>query len=641
MSHASVAKPRPKPVAHKSRSHVASLRHRLLTPLNHIVGYSEMLLEDAPQSGYSSAGQHLKRIRETARELTRLIQTELVPRQGKPAERILAEMRSDIAAPLHTILQTVGSITSDSSAYPADEDVMKIGRAAAELLGMIHARAPYPGPTPVAPFGRSRRSAPAPKTQPGRILIVDDNKSNRELLARRLKRQGHHVTEASSGAEALELLVETPQDVVILDVLMPRLDGFQVLERIKADPALTEIPVIVVSALDEVPGVVRSIEMGAEDYLFKPIDPVLLAARIASSLEKKRLHDLERRRAADLEEAYQRIQLSEERLRLALKADRARIWEWDLASDRVLAEKERTFEESLATVHADDRERVRERLFRAVENRGDFHEEMRLLRRDGSSTWVESLAMLHFDSDGRPARMIGLTRDISRRKQTEDDLRRSNQEFQRFALAASHDLQEPLRAVSTDLASLARRLSGDEARAVAAAVDSLGRMSKLIGDLLDYSQMSPAPVRKQPVSAEAVLALVLADLRVPIESSGALITHDKLPAVRADFMLLHRVFQNLISNAIKYRGKDAPRIHVAARGDASQWTFSVADNGIGIDPKYGASIFGVFRRLHSRGVPGSGLGLAISKRIVERLGGKIWMESAPGQGSTFYFTLPN
>src|SRR5262249_32744575 len=151
---------------------------------------------------------------------------------------------------------------------------------------------------------------------------------------------------------------------------------------------------------------------------------------------------------------------------------------------------------------------------------------------------------------------------------------------------------------------------GDVKRVIASAVNSLGRMSKLIADLLDYSQMGAKKIKQKPTSAEAVLALVLNDLKLAIEDSGAKITHDKLPVVFADFLMLHRVFQNLITNSIKYRGRQPPRIHISAKQKGDWWTISVADNGMGIDPKYRDAIFGVFRRLHGSDVPGSGLGLA-------------------------------
>jgi PAS domain S-box-containing protein len=630
------------PQATRPNPNISALRHEILTPINHIIGYSEMLLEDTQPSGFSSGYQNLTRIRETARELTRLVHTILTPRSAKQSGKAVAELRHEMAGPVHSILQTVGAITSDETSGLSAADVMAIGRAATELLAFAQGRRTFGTP---ARSGNGSQPPPAPARQPGRVLVVDDDRNNRELISRQLKRHGHEVTAVASGAEALVKLLQSPQDAVLLDMLMPKLDGFQVLERIKADPSLREIPVIVVSALNEVPGVVRCLEIGAEDYLFKPIDPVLLAARIHSSLEKKRLHDLERRRAAEVQNAFERLQVSEQRLRLAITADRAAIWDWDLASNKIIEfaqdrEIDRTLDQMVDRIHPDDRDHVRRNLTESVEQRRDFRDQYRVITRDGPLVWFETMGALHFAPDGKPLRMIGVVRNITQRKEVEEALRRSNQDFQRFAMAASHDLQEPLRAVGKQLEELLPRMQGDEERIIRAASGSLSRMSKLIADLLDYSQMGANKIKQQPVSSDAVLSLVLNDLKVAIEDSGAQITHSKLPVVSADFMLLHRLFQNLISNSIKYRGKRPPKIEISARRKGEWWAFSVTDNGMGIDPKYKDAIFGVFRRLHGSDVPGSGLGLAICQRIVEQFGGKIWMESVVGKGSTFYFTVP-
>ncbi|MBZ5604093.1 MAG: response regulator [Acidobacteriia bacterium] len=628
---------------------LAGLRHEIMTPVNHIIGYAEMLLDELQQPGFSSISQNLTRIRETAREMSRSIERILSPRARRRLAQALAELREEITQPIHTILQTVGAITSEDGNIAAIGDVIAIGRAAAELLEFAQGRRTFDAPQVQ---GEAQSGTPQRRPAPlsGRILVVDDNRTSRELTVRLLKRQGHHVTAVSSGAEALAVMLQTSQDLVLLDMLMPKLDGFQVLERIKADPSLKAIPVIVISALNEVPGIVRCLEIGAEDYLFKPFDPVLLGARLQSSLEKKRLHDLEKRRSADLERAFEQLHANEQRLRLALAADRASIWDWDPATNKILElvqpgapqsrEMERSLDQMIERVHPDDREHVRRNLAEALEARHDFHDQYRVVARDGSTVWFETMGALQLGPGGAAQRMIGVTRDITHRKRLDDALRRSNQDFQRFAMAASHDLQEPLRAVGGGLEGLAQRLRGEDQRVIRASIDSLARMSKLISDLLDYSQMSTQQARRQPVSSEAVLSLVLNDLKLAIEDSGARIEHGKLPAVWADFMMLHRLFQNLISNSIKYRGKQPPRIQLAAVRKGDWWTFSVADNGVGIDPKYKDAIFGVFRRLHGPDVPGSGLGLAICHRIVEQFGGKIWMESAAGKGSTFYFNVP-
>ncbi|MGH9558829.1 MAG: response regulator [Bryobacteraceae bacterium] len=635
--------------AAKIRPDFAGLRHQLLTPLNHIIGYSEMLLEDsieeASSEGFNTLQQNLTRVRETAKDLVRLVHTSLSPRPGKRGDKLLAELRFELAPPLHSILQSVGAITSEYGDDLNIVDVLKIGRAATELLGF--AQGSVKDREPVTAHRHRAAVKRAPAAPPARILAVDDNKTNRELLARQLKRQGHQVYEAASGPEALAMMVEARYDIVLLDMLMPKLDGFQVLERIKADPALAETPVIVVSALNEIPGVVRCIETGAEDYLFKPVDPVLLASRIRSSLERRRLHDLEKQRAADLEKAYRDLHLGEERLRLALSADRASIWECDLATNRVsYAEEpgkphEYEFEQMVARIHPSDRESIRKRLLDAVEQRKQFHAEFRIIRPGGEAAWIESVAMLHEGEGGRAARMIGIARNISARKQVEAALHRSNQDFQRFALAASHDLREPLRRVSSELRGLLDSSIDDQSKkTVASARETLGRMCKLTSDLLDYSQVGWRHGCQAPASSEAVLARVTEDLRLTIEEAGAVITHGKLPPVSADFNMLHRVFQNLIANSLKYRGSAPPRIHISAKRQEERWLFRFSDNGIGIDPKYSQSIFGPFQRLHGRDVPGSGLGLAICQRIIEQSGGRIWMESAPGKGSKFFFTLP-
>jgi DNA-binding response OmpR family regulator len=321
----------------RARVDLSALRHELLTPLNHLIGFSEMLLEDTHADGFDSVSQHLTRIRELAKELARLVKDRLLPGQGKSAAKQVEELRYELSGPLHTILQAVGAITSEFTDEINVADVLRIAGAASELLAFSQGRAlAKAGVVPPHRRGMNRRATERARPATfGRILVVDDNETSRGLLKRHLTRQGHLITDVASGTQALAALIESRFDLVLLDVLMPKLDGFQVLEKIKADPAIADIPVIVLSALDEIPGIVRCIEIGAEDYLFKPFDPVLLAARIDSCLEKKRLHDVEKQRADDLEKAYAKVHLNEERLRYALKAEHAGIWEWHLATDKV------------------------------------------------------------------------------------------------------------------------------------------------------------------------------------------------------------------------------------------------------------------------------------------------------------------
>lgn len=184
------------------------------------------------------------------------------------------------------------------------------------------------------------------------------------------------------------------------------------------------------------------------------------------------------------------------------------------------------------------------------------------------------------------------------------------------------------------------RLDSDADEFIGYAVDGVSRMQRLIGDLLAYSRVGTRGKEFASTDCERVLEGVLADVRASVEESGAVITHDPLPIVAVDGIQLGQVFQNLIGNAIKFRN-EKPQIHISADRDDGQWVFSVRDNGIGIDPKYAERIFIIFQRLHNReNYPGTGIGLAVCKKIVERHGGRIWMESNPGEGTTFCFTVP-
>ncbi len=243
-------------------------------------------------------------------------------------------------------------------------------------------------------------------------------------------------------------------------------------------------------------------------------------------------------------------------------------------------------------------------------------------------------------------------RDITTRKKAEahllqkvEELNRSNEELGQFAYIASHDLQEPLRMVASYTQLLSKRYKGkldsDADEFIAFAVDGASRMQRLIHDLLAYSRAGTSGKDLLDTSSEEALQEALINLRGAIAESGALVTHDPLPAVLADEMQLIQLFQNLVGNAIKYQSPGIPQVHIsAARSGGRKWVFSVQDNGLGIDSQYFEKIFGVFQRLHKREeFAGTGIGLAICKKIVERHGGSISVESQPGQGSTFRFVL--
>jgi PAS domain S-box-containing protein len=275
------------------------------------------------------------------------------------------------------------------------------------------------------------------------------------------------------------------------------------------------------------------------------------------------------------------------------------------------------------------------------------------VRKDGSRFYANVVVTALYDETGLLRGFGKITRDITERKRSEEhliktaeELKRSNDQLEQFAYVASHDLQEPLRMVASYTQLLAKRYEGrldsDADEFIAYAVDGCNRMQGLIRDLLAYSRSGTEDKVLREVSGETVLKEALANLRVSIEESGATVTHDLLPAITTDDTQLVQVLQNLIGNAIKYRGAVVPLVHVSAkRSSGKEWIFSVRDNGQGIAPQYFERIFIIFQRLHGRQeFNGTGIGLAICKKIVERMGGRIWVESQLEKGSTFYFSLP-
>ncbi|MEA3324492.1 MAG: PAS domain S-box protein [Euryarchaeota archaeon] len=303
-------------------------------------------------------------------------------------------------------------------------------------------------------------------------------------------------------------------------------------------------------------------------------------------------------------------------------------------------------------IHPDDRKAALALLEEATEKCSSYQVEYRFRHKDGAYHYVEDNGIFLAGESGNAIRMLGTMKDIAERKDAEvmleqalSDLKRSNTDLEQFAYIVSHDLQEPLRMVSSYMELLRRRYEGkldhDADDFIGFAVDGASRMQTLIRDLLIYSRVGTRGKSLTPTDCEYIFPQVLADLKLAIEDSGAVVTCNALPTLNADASQLIRLFQNLIGNAIKFRGDNPVHIHVAAEQKGSEWLFSVADNGIGIPPEYFDRIFVVFERLHARDeYSGTGIGLAVCKKIVERHGGRMWVKSEIGQGSTFYFTIP-
>jgi signal transduction histidine kinase len=376
------------------------------------------------------------------------------------------------------------------------------------------------------------------------ILIVDDTPTNVAMLADYLVGRGFSVMVAQDGEEGIERAMFAHPDLILLDVMMPRIGGFDTCRRLKANNATKDIPVIFMTALADIGDKIAGYEAGGVDYVTKPFHTDEVLARINTHLT---LQTMRRQLVA------QNRQLQEE-----------------------IAERQK----------------------------------------------AEAI--------------------LAQRSQ---ELVRSNAELEQMAYVASHDLQEPLRMVASYMQLLGQRYgSGLNAEAhefIGFAVDGAKRMQALIDDLLTYSRVGTKAKPLEPTACSEVLDTTLATLRMTTSESGAQVQYATMPVVMGDREQLTQLFQNLICNAIKFHDKTAPRIEVRAVDDGAYWRFEVEDNGIGIAPEYFERIFVMFQRLHSRSAyEGTGIGLAICKKIVERHGGRIWVEPAPQHGSIFKFTLP-
>jgi two-component system sensor histidine kinase/response regulator len=348
------------------------------------------------------------------------------------------------------------------------------------------------------------------------VLNVDDYPPGLYARTKILRQAGFDVIEATTGNQTLKLAFEHKPAVILLDVNLPDMHGFEVCRRMRTNPALAASTILHISASSvQEHQQVNGLDTGADGYLIEPVDPAVLIATIR---------------------AYLRV------------------------------------------------------------------------------------------------------------RQAESALRRSNEDLERFAYRVTHELNEPLRTISMHGQLLENRLAGtldpDALQSFQFMQDGVRRMRAFIDDLLRYSQSTHAGSDVRQMDLEAVINDVISSLGAAIEESGAKITHDPLPVLTADSRVEH-VLQNLLSNAIKYCRKGVtPEIHVSAQIERDTWVFSVRDNGIGIEPRYQDAIFQVFHRLHGKDVPGTGVGLALAQKIVATNAGKMWVESIPGVGSTFYFTIP-
>ena len=488
-----------------------------------------------------------------------------------------------------------------------------------------------------------------------RILWADDNADMRAYV-RRLLGDRFDVTAVPDGKAALDAARARKPDLILSDVMMPRLDGFALLRELRADPQLCEIPVILLSARAGEEARIEGMEAGADDYLIKPFSARELLALVESHLKMSRFRHLttEAVRQAERNASLLASIIESSDDAIVSKNLEGIIMSWNQGAERLFGyTAAEAIGKSINMLIPPDllseEPRILARLRRG--ERVDHFETIRV-RKDGSRLNISLTISPIKDAQGRVVGASKIARDITQRVRQEQALqiantalRQANADLELFAYSASHDLQEPLRMLRVYSELLQRTFGGQLGEVgdefIRHTVEGATRMDDLLRGLRTYMQVS-APNEPPPDETDAaeVLNKTLLNLQGPIEESGASITVAALPRVRMTEFQLEQLFQNLIVNAIRYRN-GVPSITIAATLQDRNWLFSVEDNGIGIEPRFKEQIFGAFKRLHTHSeYPGTGMGLAICQRIIERAGGRIWVESEPEKGSTFYFTIP-
>ncbi len=485
-----------------------------------------------------------------------------------------------------------------------------------------------------------------------KILLIEDDPGDADLIQELLLDEPAY-SYAYVCAETLKMglahLARGGLDVVLLDLSLPDSQGIDTFLSVHS--RAPTVPIVVLTGYDDKRLALDAVRHGAQDYLVKgKVDGRVIVRVIQYAIERKRAEEAMRESEARFRSAFDYAAIG-----MALVGIDGSWIKVNTAFCEIVgyAEVELLGMNFQDITHPDDLETSVEYFQQLLQGtRQYYHLEKRFIHRQGYEIWVDNSSSLVRNGQGQPLYIVAQIQDITRRKQVEEELAhrveelaRSNQELEQFAYVASHDLQEPLRMVASYTQLLARRytdhLDDDANEFIAFAVDGVRRMQQLINDLLLYARVGTQGKAFELTSCEMVLDNALIDLQSPIRESGAVITHDPLPAILADASQLRQVFENLIGNAIKFRSDKLPHIHISAEQQGREWVFAVRDNGIGLESEYAERIFVIFQRLH--GIDqyrGTGIGLAICKKIVERHGGRIWVESQLRQGSTFYFTIP-
>jgi len=488
-----------------------------------------------------------------------------------------------------------------------------------------------------------------------KILMVDDNEQNLLALEAVLEHADHELVKATSGREALRYLLADDFAVILLDVKMPDMDGFETASLIRARKRSEHTPIVFLTAFKGEEQLSRGYDLGAVDFLFKPIVPEILRSKVTAFVQLSRKSEL-------LERQTEVLRRAEQKFRALLEAapDAMVITGPNGHIDLVNNRAQRLFDLKPDQL----RNEVITRLVPEwSENGTGAHlDNLHGVRSNGVRFPIEITSSPLQTPDGSIT--IYAIRDITDRKRAESQIRelnmlleqkvrertaeltRSNDDLAQFAYVASHDLKEPLRtiAIFTEVLELehGKTLNPQAKEGLTYILAGVRRMHELIDDLLAYSQVESRDLTSKPVELNAVVQEALFNLHGIIQESGAQVTCDPLPTVTGDRVQLTQLVQNLVGNSIKYRSKEPPKIHISSTTDSSEEVISVRDNGIGIDIRYADAIFKLFKRLHVREeYPGNGVGLAICRKIVERHGGRIWVDPEAKTGSLFRFTMPS
>jgi len=464
-----------------------------------------------------------------------------------------------------------------------------------------------------------------------RLLLIEDHQFTAEVICRMLgeSRDPVFMTEVVGGlSSGSEELAKGSYDVVLMDLSLPDCAGLQSFTSLYEGAVRTPI-VVLTSADDEAQGT-QAVQQGAEDYLIKgQVDARLLARSLRYAIERHWI-------LSELGQYAQELQSMESGFRNIITRSPVGILILDQAGKILYANPE-----AKALLARPSGSLIGEPFEFSTQDR--HLREIEIVREDGTTSIAE-MVVTETEWDWQSALFVSL-RDITERKRAVEALERSNADLSEFAYIVSHDLQEPLRMV-TGYCGLLEKRYGDQLDSKAGEFmsfihDGAKRMELLIRDLLAYSRVQTKASPFFQIDLERVCNDAVVNLEVSIRESGAEVTVGKLPELRADPTQLVQVFQNLIGNAIKFRGEEPPKVQVSAELEEGKWTIRVSDNGIGIAPQYIERIFRVFQRLHTQSeYPGTGIGLAICRKVVERHGGQLWVESEEGRGSTFCFSLP-